>query len=51
MPVGNMRQRANSFLVTFVFICILITVGLLYIMQKSMALSNSLVSTGMNENI
>ena len=44
MPIGNFRQKANPVLVGFVFGCILITVGLLYAMQASLAVANNLSS-------
>ena len=34
MRVGNLKQKANQFLIIFVFGCIFIIVGLLYITQK-----------------
>ena len=35
MEIGNIRKKAHPFLVYFVFMCIVVTVGLLYIMQKT----------------
>jgi hypothetical protein len=44
MPVGRFNQKASPLLVYFVFSCIVITVGLLYVMQKSEALAEHLNS-------
>lgn len=35
MLVGHLKQKARPVLVFFVFSCILITTGLLFVMQKS----------------
>jgi hypothetical protein len=37
VPVGSFKQKANWFLVGFVFGCIFIIILLLYVMQKSEA--------------
>ena len=42
MPVGNLKQKANPILVSFVFGCILVVTGFLYTMQKSVAVANNL---------
>ena len=44
MEIGRLKQRAHPFLVFFVFSCIIITTGLLYIMQKTEAKAESLAS-------
>lgn len=43
MQVGSLKQRASPQLVGFVFGCIIISIGLLYVLQKSVALGDSLV--------
>ena len=40
--IGELKQKASQPLVVFVFLCIVITTGLLYVMQKSVALGDSL---------
>jgi hypothetical protein len=47
MILGHIRERANPFLVSFVFGCVCISVGLLYIMQHAEARGESLSSTDM----
>jgi len=42
MEVGYLKQKADKRLVMFVFGCIVITTGLLYVMQKSVALGEYL---------
>ena len=42
MYIGSIKQKANPVLVVFVFICILITTELLYVLQKSEAVVNNL---------
>ena len=49
MPVGSLHQKASPLLVGFVFTCILITIGLLYVMNKAEALGDNLISTKNNE--
>ncbi len=49
MPVGSLRQKASPLLVGFVFGCIIVTIGLLYVMTKAEALGDNLVSTKNNE--
>ncbi len=41
MQPGSFKQKASPLLVLFVFGCIIITTGLLYIMQKSVAIGNN----------
>ncbi len=48
MQVGNLKQKANYFLVGFVFGCIFIITLLLYIMQKSEAKALMLNSVSLN---
>ncbi|HEY4505200.1 MAG TPA: hypothetical protein VJG67_00715 [Candidatus Paceibacterota bacterium] len=40
--IGKLQQKANSFLVIFVFGCIIITIVLLYVMQKAEATAENL---------
>ena len=35
MELGRLKQKANTGLVIFVFTCIFIIIGLLYILEKS----------------
>jgi len=44
IPVGSFKQKANWFLVGFVFGCIFIIILLLYVMQKSEAKALMLTS-------
>ncbi|MFZ2522619.1 MAG: hypothetical protein WAX44_03870 [Minisyncoccia bacterium] len=48
LPVGNFKQKANWFLVGFVFGCIFIIVLLLSVMQKSVAKAQLLDSVSLN---
>ncbi len=48
IPVGSFKQKANWFLVGFVFGCIFIIVMLLYVMQKSVAKAQLLDSVSTN---
>jgi hypothetical protein len=43
MNLGQFRQKASPTLVSFVFGCIVVTIGLLYIMQKAEATANNLI--------
>lgn len=43
LKIGTFKQKANPMLVYFVFSCIVITVGLLFIMQKAVAKGETLV--------
>ena len=43
MEIGNVKQKASRTMVFFVFSCIIITTGLLYVMQKSEAVAENLV--------
>lgn len=45
MEVGHLKQKANPVLVGFVFSCIVISTGLLYIMQKSVAAGENISSS------
>lgn len=45
---GNFKQKANWFLVGFVFGCIFIIILLLYVMQKSVAKAQLLDSVSIN---
>ena len=42
IQLGKLQEKASSPLVVFVFICALITIGLLYVMQKSVAVADNL---------
>jgi hypothetical protein len=42
MDIGNLKQKAHPILSTFVIACMIVTVGLLYIMQKSTATADNL---------
>ena len=44
IQVGHLTQKAHPILVFFVFSCIIITIGLLYVVQKSEAKANNLSS-------
>ena len=44
MQIGNLNQKAHPILSTFVIACMVVTVGLLYIMQKSTATADNLNS-------
>lgn len=44
MEIGHLNQKASRPLVLFVFGCIIITTGLLYIMQKSVAVADNISS-------
>ena len=44
IQTGNLKQKANPLLVFFVFSCIVITTGLLYVMQKTEAKAEDLAS-------
>jgi len=46
IKTGNFKQRANWFLVGFVFGSIFVITILLYIMQKADAIGDNLSSTG-----
>ena len=48
MEVGSLKQKANWFLVGFVFGCIFIITLLLYVMQKSEAKAQLLDSVSLN---
>lgn len=48
MKVGNFKQKANWFLVGFVFGCIFIIILLLYVMQQSVARAELLNSISLN---
>lgn len=51
LPIGNPRQKANWFLVGFVFGCIFIIVGLLYVMQQAVAKAEQIDSISQNMDI
>jgi hypothetical protein len=52
LSVGSLKQKANPVLVVFVLICISVTVGLLYLMQKSMAVADNIsLKTGKYESV
>jgi Cu/Ag efflux pump CusA len=51
IELGKLQEKASSPLVVFVFICIFIIVGLLYIMQKSVAVASNLSLSGKYETI
>ena len=42
IQIGSLKEKASTPLVVFVFICILMVTGLLYVMQKSVAVASSL---------
>ena len=42
MEVGNLKQKASPYIVYFVFGCIIIIIGLLFVMQKSELLAESI---------
>ena len=48
MKVGHLNQKAHPILVYFVFSCIIVTTGLLYVMQKSEAKAVHLTSIDNN---
>ena len=50
MHIGHLKQKAHPILVYFVFCCILITTGLLYLVQKSEAKATHLTSIGDNKD-
>lgn len=35
MQIGNLRTKANPVLSTFVIACLLVTIGLLFVIQKA----------------
>jgi cbb3-type cytochrome oxidase subunit 1 len=43
LKVGSLTQRAHPILSIFVMACCIVTVGLLYVMQKAEATADSLV--------
>ena len=51
IAVGHLKQRANLYLVGFVFACILVTTGLLWIMQSVSATGDSLANKGGKEEL
>ena len=51
VQVGNLKQKANWFLVGFVFGCIFIITLLLYIMQKAEAKAEYLDSVSLNSEV
>ena len=44
IEIGHLKQRAHPILVFFVFSCIIVTTGLLYVVQKSEARTKNLSS-------
>jgi hypothetical protein len=46
MPIGSFKQKANPILVGFVVGCISITIILLFAMEKSLTVADSLSSNG-----
>ena len=50
MKVGTFKQKAHPILVFFVFSCIIVTIGLLYIMQKAEAKGDTLNSLAQNSD-
>ena len=51
LRVGTFKQKANWFLVGFVFGCIFIIILLLYIMQKAEATGENISSVSNNTDI
>lgn len=49
MHVGNFKQKANWFLVGFVFGCIFVIILLLYIVQKAEAQADLLDSVSLHK--
>lgn len=45
MQIGKLNQKANPILLFFALVSALIIIGLLYIMQKSVAAADNLSST------
>ena len=51
MKIGSWKQKAGPVLTSFVFGCIFITIGLLYVMQTSAAVADNLTSvSGYSQN-
>lgn len=48
MQVGSFKQKASPFLVKFTFICIFVITGLLYILQRTEAISDNFSSLTQN---
>lgn len=48
MIIGNLKQKAPSALVVFVFACIIITTGLLIVMVKSQVIAENLLPDTVN---
>lgn len=44
LPVGSFKQKASPVMSYFVVICLVVTVGLLFVMQRSEAISDSFMS-------
>jgi hypothetical protein len=45
MQVGRLKQKAHPYLVGFVFCCILVTTGLLYILEESEAKADDFIAS------
>jgi Cu/Ag efflux pump CusA len=43
MIIGSLKQKASEPLVYFVFVCIIVITGLLYVTEKSFTLADALV--------
>ena len=42
MEIGHLKQKANPIVSVFVMICMIVTTGLLFILQKSISLGNAI---------
>ncbi len=50
MEIGQLKQKASSFTSIFTVICMIVTVGLLFVMQKSTAAANNINAKNSDAN-